>query len=370
MKKSIFILSMITLFLGSCSSDDDATNTGNNGSDDTTGPVEQAVVAPTVGGPNQPNQVYFDLSSNTENLKQRDSWDLGFSTGSDFRVIINGSIKMAVKQLNTTDITEVQTVDESVAVGYSTFATLGYVDNPTGILTGAGSGEGTAIAEISDNAEDNKVYLVNLGYEVETVLPASGVDLDGDARGWKKIRITKQGNNYVLQYADLDATTAQAVTISKDTDYNFVFVSLDNGQKVSVEPKKNEWDINFTGFTNYYPYGTSQITYYFSDFITSNIHGGTQVYEVVGEAADIESTYANFSLADVVNANFEASTTDQRMIGSNWRNGGSQTSSPSIKDDRFYVVKDNDGNIYKLRFLALTNEDGERGHPVFEYELL
>ena len=34
------------------------------------------------------------------------------------------------------------------------------------------------------------------------------------------------------------------------------------------------------------------------------------------------------------------------------------------------VVKDVDGNLYKLMFLALTNDSGERGYPVFKYEIL
>lgn len=367
MKKQFYYLLILTLFLGSCSSDDT-----NLAIEEGILPVNEAIIAPLLGGPNQQNQVFIDLSANEQTAVLRGSWDLGFATGSDFRVIINGSIKMAVKQTTSTDITEIQTEDESVAVGYSTYATMGYVDNPTGILQGTGSGEGTAIAEISSNNEDNKVYLVNLGYEVGTTTPTVGsVSTDGAFRGWKKIRITKQGNDYVLQYADLDATTVQSVTISKDSDYNFIFLSLDNGQTVSVQPKKNQWDLNFSGFTNYYPFGASSITYYFSDFVATNMFGGTQVYEVVvSDATLTEIEFNNFSSTNVIDSNFTVSAIDQRIIGSNWRNGGGPNSLPSIKDDRFYIVKDVDGNLYKLRFLALTNDAGERGFPVFEYKIL
>jgi hypothetical protein len=367
MKKKFYILSLITLVFTSCSTDD-----SNPVEEAAILPVSEAVVSPLLGGPNQQNQVYIDLSSNQQTAISRDSWDLGFSTGSDFRVIINGSIKMAVKQTTSTDISEIQTEDSAVAVGYSTFSTMGYVDNPTGVLQGAGSGEGTAIAEILSNNEDNKVYLVNLGYEVGTTTPTVGsVSTDGAERGWKKIRITKQGNDYVLQYADLNATTAQSVTISKNTDYSFVFVSLDNGQTVNVQPKKNQWDLNFTGFTNYYPFGASSITYYFSDFVATNMLGGAKVYQiVVADATQTETEFNSFSSTNVVESNFTVSATDQRVIGSSWRNGGGPSSLPSIKDDRFYVVKDVDGNLYKLRFLALTNDAGERGYPFFEYKIL
>lgn len=365
MKKSIFILSFTTLFLASCSSDD-------NGGGGQIPPVNDAVVEASVGGANQPNQVYIDLSAASQTGAQRDSWDLGFATGNKFRVIINGSVQMAVKKLETTNIDEIQEADASVAVGFSTDATWGYVDNPTGILEGAGNGIGTAIAEISVNDEDNKVYLVNLGNEVGTTTPSIGsVSLHGPERGWKKIRITRNGNGYTLQYADIDATTHQTVNISKNNDFNFTFFSLTAGNVVSVEPQKDKWDLNFSGFTNYFSFMGGQITYYYADFITSNIHGGTQVYQVlVDDAAQTEQEFQNFSLVDVVDVNFWPSVADQRIIGDSWRIGGGPGTLPSIRDDRFYVVKDTDGNLYKLIFRALTNDAGERGFPVFEYELL
>lgn len=368
MKNKFFFLSLMAFSIISCSDDDTTTVTPDA---TPAGPITEAIVSPTVGGPNQPNQVYFDFSSNTSTIAQRDSWDLGFYCGSDFRVVINGSISMAVKKTTTTDISVAQTSDSSVSVGYTTPANLGYADNPTGVLQGAGAGIGTAIAEISTDNSQNFVYLVNLGYQVGTTTPAVGsVNMNGDARGWKKIRITRSGNDYVLQYADLDATTAQSITISKDADYNFKFVNLLTGQAVNVQPKAAEWDINLTGFTNYLNYGTD-VLYYYSDFITSNILRGTQVYEVLSSnAAQTEVEFDAYTFSNVDTSLFATSLTDQRIIGANWRNGGGPSSEPSIKDDRFYIIKDTDANIYKLRFIALTNEAGERGNPTFEYKLL
>ena len=359
MKKGFFILSLSILALASCSSDDDGASY--------VPPVSEAVVEASTGGPNQQNQLYVDLSTSTKTPIARESWDLGFSSGAAFRVAINGSLKMAVKQLNTTNIDEVQTEDASVSVGFSTLASLGYVDNPTGILEGSGAGIGTAIAEIAANDADNKVYLVNLGFKAGTTTPNLGaVATDGDPRGWKKIRITRSGNNYVLQYADLDAITHTTVTISKNAAYHFTFFSLVSGQEVTAQPEKNKWDLNFTTFTNYFPYSGADVTYGYADFITTNVNGGTTAYEVL--IADI--TFEAFTLTSVEESLFITSASDQRVIGSNWRSGGGPSSLPSIRDDRFYVLKDVDGNIYKLRFLALTNDAGERGFPVFEYEIL
>lgn len=359
MKKTFLSLTIVLATLVSCSSDDDAPFVEI--------PSTGAVLQPTVGGANQPNQVYLDLSSNLSTAVNRASWDFGFSTGSEFRVVINGAIKMAVKQLATSDITLPQTEDSSVAVGAGANpSSNGYCDNPTGVLAGAGAGIGTAIAEISATDADNKVYLVNLGFEVSTNTPGTGsVSIDGAERGWKKVRILRNGNGYKIQYADLASTTFQEKTVDKNSDFNFTFFSLTTGTIVPVEPQKGKWDLNFTTFTNYVNFGT-EVTYGYSDFIVSNMKGGTKVYQVM--VAD--KTYESFVKTDVVEANFTTSATDQRIIGSNWRNGGGPTSLPSVRTDRYYIVKDVNGNYYKVKFLAMTNDAGVRGNPTIEYAIL
>ena len=159
------VLCLVSLALTNCSSDDD----NNLPSEPIQVIIEGGDVAPTVGGPNQQNQVYIDLSTNTMTSVQRDSWDLGFYTGSDFKVIINSSIFMAAGQLSSTDIDavnsnnrEVQDLQPQVAVGTFDDANMAYIDAPNGDLSN------TAFAEISATNTNNYVYLVNLGDEVGT----------------------------------------------------------------------------------------------------------------------------------------------------------------------------------------------------------
>lgn len=362
MKKTFLFLSVAVLSLASCSSDD---NAGTQVEIPSVGDILQ----PTVGGPNQPNQVFVDLSAEGSTSVRRDSWDFGFETGSEFRVVLNGSLKMAAKQLATTDITLPQTADENVGVGQGTFpASNGYVDNPTGIFTGTTGGQGSAIAEVSANDADNKVYLVNLGYAISTEVPAVGsVATDGASRGWRKVRVLRNGNGYKIQYAALDATTFTEKTVEKNADFNYTFFSVNTGTAVSAEPQKTKWDLNFTTFTNYLQAGPTAVTYGYSDFITTNVKGGTKVYQVL--VAD-GGSYEAFTKTNVVENNFTVSSTDQRIIGSNWRAGGGPGSLPSVRTDRFYVVKDVAGNYYKIIFRAMTNELRERGYPTLEYALL
>ncbi len=326
--------------------------------------IEGASIAPKVGGPNEPNQVYVDLSTNTSTPIRRDTWDLGFYSGTDFRVTINGSVFMAVAQLSETNIDavnsatiEVVDLKPKVAVGTFDADNIDYIDSRVGDITD------TAISEISAIDSENKVYLVNLGLEVgSTTPPVGSVAISGDPRGWKKIRILRKGNAYVLQYAELDETTHTEVEIFKNVSYSFSYFSFDTGNEIGIAPEKAEWDLNFTVFTNEFPNFGS---YGYSDFVVNNTKSDVKVYMI---DTDVDSfTYDAYSIIDVDITRF---TDEQRGIGSSWRNGGGPGSLPSLKDNVFYIVNDTDGNLYKLKFLALTNQAGERGHPEFVYSLL
>lgn len=311
---------------------------------------------PNVGGPNEGNQVFIDLSSEKTTAVQRDTWDLAFYSGDHFRVAINGSIYMATAALDATDIDAVSIDDVSelqnqVAVGTFDPNNAAYVDAPNGNILE------TAISEINDNDSQNKVYLVNMGYSISNTIPTPGsTAIIGAHRGWKKIRILKNENGYILQYADIDSNTHQEISIEKNSNYNFSFFSFNTQSIVTVEPEKDRWDLSFTVFTNIIENAGS---YGYSDFVTHNRKGGTTAYMV--ETSNYN--YDDFSLSHVDPSLF---TEDQTVIGDHWRDVFSGT----VFSDRFFVLKDPNGNYYKIRFLALTSPNGERGYPEFEYHLL
>ena len=311
---------------------------------------------PTVGGPNEPNQVYIDLSSNKETVVRRDAWDLGFYGGDDFRVAINGSLYMATAPLSNLDINSVNSSTVSslqpvVAIGTFDPENENYIDAPNGNILE------TAIDEISTEDSQNPVYVLNLGNSIGTQQPTiGGVTIAGEARGWKKIRILLNGDAYVLQYADLDATSYHEITIPKDSDFNFSFFSFTTETLVDVEPQKNQWDVCFTVFTNVLEGAGS---YGFSDYVIHNRKGGVTAYSLTGSSI----TYDDFELDHIEEALFEET---QNIIGSNWRSVFTGTVTPEV----FYILKDANENYYKIRFLDLVNSTGERGYPRFEYSLL
>ncbi len=324
------------------------------------------VLSPNVGGPTQPNQVYVDLGGRAMYAVKRNSWDLAFFSDDNFRVKINGSLYMAAGKIEGTlsiddvrDNTTIQRMQELVKVGTFDPANLAFIDNPSG------NPEGTAIGEIKTDDNLNPVYLLNLGYNPgEDNVPVGSVMVAGEERGWKKIRILRREQGYLLQYADLNDTTHKEILIQKSPGFNFTFFSFTTESTVLVEPSKKSWDLNFTVFTNkVYQGDDPKGSYGYSDFILQNRYGGVTAYKVVIPKGD-KNYYNQYSLKDV---NKALLSLDYQVIGGTWRD---VATGKILFKDVFYVINDSKGNFYKMKMLDFLNEKGERGYPKFEYSLL
>ena len=342
-------------------------------------------MSPDSGGSTYPNQVFIDLSSQTETVVRRDAWELAFYSGTENRVILNPALRVSAAKLDQYNdlssitsstvfnpplvisrfdlftqtyveetVTTVEEYKAGVKVSYSMYGP--YVDTVDGQL------EGTAFDMVSESNQDNKVYLFYMGTEVplESAEPGS-INTGTEDRGWYKVRVLKDAGSYVLQYASLDATDYKEITIEKDPQFNMTAYSMTDNKIVSVEPAKGNWDLNVSGV-----FATDIGTTY-SDFVLHNTLGGVSLYEVI--ITEGVKSYADFTKADVDES--QLNDEDRSIIGSNWRSAtGPSSSTPVAKDDRYYVLKEADGNYYKIRFTAVVNESGERGYPSFEYSLL
>ena len=345
---------------------------------------------PEVGGANEPNQVYVDLSSGKMTSIRRDAWDLAFYCGDDFRVILNPSIAMTVKETPFTDIhkfvapvSEILFDDDPKLPSRKPIADH-LIDDPRGILQEEAGlkGTGTAIAQISEKEEENKVYLLNLGNEISTTTPETGgINLQGAHRGFMKIRVKRSGNGYELSYAKNDELKdIKTVTISKNADYNFVFLNLSTGKTVQVQPKKKDWDLCFTPSTSWFSTQKDRIgdpfnsATFFPDMIISNLHGDTKA-TILQAANNKEKSeekrnaeYSTYTKEKALKINFSLEKyNNQMIIGRNWRDN---QQGALIRNELFYLIKDGDGNYFKLKILSMKNDKGERGYPAFEYELL
>jgi len=337
-------------------------------------PVEGSIADPKVGGATQPNQVWIDLSDVDDNgkpkqtLTKRTDWDLALYTGSNFKVVLNSSIMMAASKIpnvtNFNQVTEASVSSLMTQVQVANFnpANEVYIDDVKGNFpTGY-----TAIEDVKAVDSENAIYLVNMGKEIYTGTVAIGsVATGGDNRGWKKVQIVRAGEGYKVKSADLNGDNYFEISVTKNANYNYNFISLKDKKEVFIQPEKNKWDICFTVFTNIIQGAGS---YIYADFVNNNNVGGVGAYEVVVTSGSGLDAYNNFKLANVDQSKFVYN--DHRVIGANWRNPVG-TNGLEVYGDRFYVIKDADGYYFKLKFTRLTDKDsGERGFPQFEYKPL
>lgn len=308
------------------------------------------------GGASAVNSVYVDLSTDKQDSIKRNSWDLAFYSGSSFRVGLNSTNGASAVMVNKTDINSVTSSDivlDDLAIA---LGTAGAFDNIDDIVTGDIGN--TVIAEISATDANNKVYVIN----TEGGSHTATLSLDKLI----KVRILRKGNGYTLQYAKLSETTFKTVDILKDAAYNFKHFSFTSNALVNAEPEKAKWDIMWTWSIYYGGTGAGAYPYGYSDVVFTNVLSGAQTAEKIYANSTVRNSaydaYTADSLATVsFNSSFDA-------IGSKWR---ATTGTIGVKTDRFYLVKDAAGNVYKLKFISFTTQDGGvRGKPVIEYKLV
>ncbi len=290
------------------------------------------------GGSGAKNSVFVDFSNNEQTAIVRTAWSLGFYCGESFAVKLNNTTASAAIQSNLalTDVisgTDSATYVSQLTIGRES-ASFDVIDDINGDLSK------TIIKE-------NNVYLVCLG---TTAIGESTL---------YKVKVAQTTNGYSLQYAASGSANVNTVEINKNDEYNFIYYSFGSNSVVNVEPIKTKWDFRWS----YQTYTAGIRPYTFSDFVTINYLGGVTAAEVLGD----NTAYAAFNSNSLASVEFSS---DINTIGGNWRvTAGTNL---GIKSDRFYVIKDALGNVYKLRFLKMGvgSDGGTRGYPEIEYALV
>lgn len=373
--------------------------------------TKTGVIDVLLGGSNEPNQVYINLSTGKQKAVQRDTWEIGLYNGSENTVFLNTALLVSAAELKgITDLNAVTketvlttplnlfttndryepiveisitTVEELIAglpMGYSQYSNHAegevYTDLSNGQL------EDTAFSAISTTAEDNNVYIIGLGNVIPTEAADPGsIKTTGEHNGFMKVRVLTDGSSYTVQYATLDATTFSEITVNKDNSKILTAVSLTTGTEVDVQPATENWDINFTGVFSTYSAddevdGGNGVTY--TDYALHNTLGGVSAYQVtlyeIDGDTDVRTdfnvpSYVDFTANDVDESLLIID--DHSIIGSGWRNVSFGEGTPtSVKDDRYFILKDASENFYKIKFTAVLSSEGERGYPQFIYEKL
>jgi len=287
-----------------------------------------------VTGVNYDRQVYFNLLDNEEvGTSHRNDWDLGFSCSDTPYIVCNTGRMM------TAMLVEDNTFEQLTSKG--DFENNQKLDHSTGRI------DSLAI-------RGGSLFLIN-----------RGIGVDADAKFIKLEIIEHTKTLFKGRIANLDGSNEQTVSISKNTEYNFVYLKWDKSEKCStpiVEPKKTEWDIVFTqyGYIFYQP----AMLYSVMGCLTNSYN--TKALKILPDDKKFEEV--NLAYAQTLDL-----LEDKDVIGYDWKSVHGVTATPTwtIQYDNTYIIKDQNDIYYKLRFIGFNNPTtGEKGTPVFEYMAL
>ena len=293
-------------------------------------------------------QVYYKFNSESviSTNTKKDS-DLGFECAdTGWHVILNTADFMYAARTGSTDF----------SVPIDTTGMEWYFDKSDGNPDSTAIGNWLSFSGIdSAKTYTDEVYVINRGY-----------DALGNTLGLKKVVFMSLENDvYTFKYANLDGSDEHTVSISKNPDVNYVFFSFDNGgEEKDLQPPKMDWDLVFTQYTTLLFTNEGEPYPYLVTGALSNRYG----VEVA------EDTVLNFESIDLQTAMSMDFSKDIDVIGYDWKDIVGDPSSGSvtykIRQNVHYVLRDQKGLYYKIRFTGFYNNDGLKGYPQFEFQQL
>lgn len=337
MKNKLILLIMYTLTLTSCFKDDERIAPYNRGNKQT------ATIELTK---TYKYQVYFNLENATSIATvNKLSYDLMFDASPlGNKILLNTANFMQAARTGKTEFS---------AVTSANGLTMNF--DPS-----SGNTDSTAIGNWfqrngSDTLYFREVYVINRGFD----------DL-GNALGLRKIIFDSlKGQTYYFRYAHLNGTNLVSASVTKTPLSHFAYFAFnrENGQ-VFPEPSKNQYDLLFTQYTTLlYTNAGEKYPYLVTGVLLNRLATGCAVNETMHFDSITRQHAVNFiysNKSDVIGYDWK------RVIGD--INTGVVTY--QVIPERNYIIRNQNGYYFKLRFIGFYNQLGEKGYPTIEFQRL
>lgn len=289
-------------------------------------------------------QGYYSLkNASFVKTNEKSAWDLRFDCNNSFYIWLNSAKYMMVADAGNISL---QSITDTAGLHFT-------FDYPSG------NPDSNAIGEWGDFStaypiSKNHVYIIDLGR-----------DANGNVLGFKKMRIKNfTSNAYTIEFLDLHsiATTPYTLTITKNSTYNYAYVSLQGlGSIVDIEPPKDQWDLWFTQYTTW---------------IYDPDQGFDISYLVIGVLINPNATSGSydslnrFSQIEILEAQSKPYYKNWDIVGYGWKNAGNVTGGGPVVYITYpqitYIIKSQSNEYFKMRFTDFYNNAGTRGYPKWE----
>jgi hypothetical protein len=286
-------------------------------------------------------QVWFSLQENSVvSYNSLLDWDLGFeSNGPGHNIILNTSRFMYAGNTESTDFYGIK----------SNICDTMVYDDSSGDLNKTAIGKWADFSDTGNPVYPKKLYIIDLGY-----------DNNGISYGLKKITFEQYENNtFTIHFSNLDGSDENYFQLITDPERRFTLFSFQNGGKVAnVQPPDTDWDLCFTQYSTILFDDNNVATPYLVRGVYLNLAGTTAACDTINSFQDITASDLNFYTFSSL----------QDAIGYKWKDY--ENDSYKINPGIFYIIKDQKGEYYKLKFTGYYNNSGERGYPSFQVSKL
>lgn len=305
-------------------------------------------------------QSFYSLSGNiVTNSNSISTWDLGFNNSANGgHIILNTGDLLTIANLGIVNFENTEIPNDA----YWTY------DASSGNLDSLAI-NGWVNVDQSPYTYSNNVYVI-----AKADVP------------FKKFKIIELSNtSYTIIISSLEIFEPDTVFIEKDDLTNYTKLSIQNENKVAVvEPKKTDWDYQFTSYqtiildddgtpTPYLVRGVllnPNYTEVSLQYITDEMVAARPPEEQEAEEDELEDYFIKLK-ADDLSPILYTSVLD--AIGYDWKEVtiDYESNSAVYKTDlrKVFIVKTHRGEVYKLRFISYYN-GGIKGYPKFQYAIL
>ncbi len=277
-------------------------------------------------GDNYDFQIYFNLEKN-EIVKKTNKMDWDVAIACDDKVIVlNTSRNMLAAK---TKFSNLDLVTDTVGLKFN-------MDYATG------DRDSLAIGVIDDL---KSVYVIWLGYATT-----------GEDMGYLKAQFQWTSSTTCrFTYGKLNETNYTSAELISNQNYNHVFYSFMQHKHADIEPFKTQYDLLFT-----------QYLYYFLEpEITPYLVAGALLNPFLTRSNRMPNTqFKTLSLNDTLQFPL---VIQRDIIGYDWKDFFLSENAYTIVPDLNYIIQDQKGFYYKLRFVDFYDDKGIKGTPKFEY---
>jgi hypothetical protein len=186
-----------------------------------------------------------------------------------------------------------------------------------------------------------------------------GVNDDGSQRGYVKMMATYDPNSkaYTIMHGALADTQPKSLEVTIDEQYNYMEVNLSLNEQVQASPAKSAYDLYL-----------GQYTFQFYEPYLAYLVNGVLVNPFHTLAAAIDGI--PFEEIDMQHAEGSVLSGRRDVIGYDWKYYDLNLGVYSLVPNRSYIIRDQEGFYYKLRFIDFYSETGDKGSPKFEFQKL